>query len=293
MCVAPATSEFEEAVIFVQQHSQTIKEGKATALTYYKRGSAYQQLRALEAALRDYDAALNCTPPLETAQLAALHDNRNTCLRQLSRYGEAIAAGMEAVRLMPDHARYHTNLGFVRYWSQDFDAALADLNCAIELDNDESWAYGYRGMIYTLNGNPEKAIEDFSYVINPGGAMALLFLWRAQAYYQVGQYENAEIDCSSAIEISKYDDWRLWAQRGWSRYQQNKLVDALGDFNESISMQPNHYSYLGRALVFRALGAGAAAEVDTAKYVKLHPQGAIAAFQEMAFYLRKREQVAV
>jgi tetratricopeptide (TPR) repeat protein len=293
MCVAPTTTEFEAAVRAMQQHTAEIKVGGATALIYFQRGSALQQLRALDAALKDYASALSFDPPLDEKSQAALQDNRNTCLRQLSRYDEAIAAGMEAIRLHPDNARYHTNLGFVRYWSGDYEAALSNLERALELEPNEWWAYGYRGMIYAMIGKSENAVDDFTIVIDTGGAMALLYLWRAQAHFQSGAFESAEADATIAIDTTDRDDYRMWAQRGWARLNQGKLVEALGDFNESIAMHSDGYTYLGRALVYRALDAQHAAEIEMQKFVNLHPQGALAALQEFAYYVEKNSKVLV
>lgn len=291
MCVAPETSDFADTVHSLQHYTEHINNGEASAILYLKRGTAYQQLRALEAALKDYDRALAFDPPLDRISQATVQDNRNTCLRQLSRYSEAIDAGREATRLAPDTARYHTNLGFVLYWSGDYDAALKSLERALGLDKDEAWAYGYRGMIYSLTGRPELAIKDFNIVIGTGSAMSMLYSWRAQTYLQLGNYEAAETDSNTGIERSEHDDWHLWALRGWARYEQDKLADALGDFNESIAMHPDHYAYLGRALIYRVLGADDAAEIDTDKFVQSHPQGAIAALQEAAYHLQKGNRV--
>ena len=69
------------------------------------------------------------------------------------------------------------------------------------------------------------------------------------------------------------------------------MADAIGDFNESIAMHPDHYAYLGRAMAYRALGAESAAEIDIDKFVQTHPQGAIAALQEAALHLQKGSKV--
>lgn len=279
--------EFAETFRLLQECTTAILSGQATALTYVQRGGAYRRLHSLAAAVEDYGTAITFEAPLDPAHLAQAHDSRGECYRELSRYAEAIADGELAVRLAPDQSRYRMNLGHVRYWAGDYQGALADLNHAIELNPAEGWAYGYRGRVHRALNREAQAIADFSKALEAHQAEPLLYGWRAEAYLRLGGYREAEADCSTGLILDP-SDWRLWACRGWARYKGlDSLAEALGDFIQSLQLGADPDSYLGRALVYHALGADNAAASDFSVFIACHPAGAAAGLREVASILAK------
>ena len=208
--------EFTKAVRLLQKYTGLIQAGKATANTYFQRGTIHQQLRMLEAALKDYDAALSAHPTLDTQTLALIFDSGNTCQRDLGRYHEAVIAGREAVRLAPHQWEYHVNLVISQYGAGDYEGTLADVDAALELCPDNS---------------------------------------------------------------------QLWSLRGWSHYQLGDLESALDEFNESLIKEEIANTFLGRGLVYYAVGHEVAAQADFDQFASLHPAGPDAASRELARYI--------
>jgi tetratricopeptide (TPR) repeat protein len=199
----------------------------------------------------------------------------------LHRYAEAIADAEQAVQRAPAIAAYHVDLGYARFWAKDYPAALADLDRAVALDAAQPWTFGYRGRVQRALGRLEAAVADYSQAIALDATEMLFFLWRAQAYAAAGQHAEAEADCTAGLALAG-GDARLWAERGWARWQPGvDLLGALSDFTESLHLRPSALAYLGRGLVHRALNHAADAERDFTQFVQRHAVGPIAAIRQL------------
>ena len=282
MCVSAGTQDFTDTVNLLNEGNRQITSGTATAITYLRRGGTMQSMRSLQAAVEDYTRAITFDPPLPADKLAIAYDSRSRTLVQLNRHDEAITDSLTAIRLMPDHGAYYTNLGHARLWAGDVEAALADLTTALRLDAEEWWAHGYRGQAHLLLGNPELAIIDLTVVIERAQPASSLMYWtRARAYLTCGGFREAEADCTSGLQSDRHD-WHLWMWRAYARYRLGNLEGALGDYMEGLILNREPGGLLGRALVYRELGIEHAAIADMVEFVKLHPSGPLAALGELA-----------
>ena len=63
------------------------------------------------------------------------------------------------IKFYPTFAYAYDNRGFCKYKIGKLDAALKDINYALELDASNSYAYKYLGLIYSEIGDKAKAIE--------------------------------------------------------------------------------------------------------------------------------------
>src|SRR5258708_30162472 len=95
------SGEFKDAIRLLQQYSALINAGKTSAKNYLNRGKVHQQLRMLEAALRDYAAALAKTPTRNAKTHALVYNFSNIFQRELWRYRAAVIAGYASLRLPP------------------------------------------------------------------------------------------------------------------------------------------------------------------------------------------------
>lgn len=68
------------------------------------------------------------------------------------------------------------------------------------------------------------------------------------------------------------DDWRFYADRGWTYYRQDRLLLALGDLNRALELLPQHpESLVDRAFTLERLGRYEEALEDVARVRKLDP----------------------
>lgn len=290
MCVKRLTLEYEACLRQLSHFTRIIAAGNAPAITWLYRGGCLQQLRDLVGAVRDYDCAIARGAELSPPQLAQVYDSRNVCRRQLNDHAGAITDGERAVALAPDVARYHTNLGFARYWAHDPLGALTDLDRALQLDAEEQWAVGYRGMCYQKLGRHEQAVIDFSRILAYGPDTSYqMLIYRARSYVHLERFALAIADCDEAERRTEEDDYRIYQTRGYAHYCLGQSGAALGDLSRAIAL--NHdlvLAYLWRGLAFRTLGDEAAAAADLAGYATRHPGGQIAALAEIAAMMNEQ-----
>jgi tetratricopeptide (TPR) repeat protein len=285
MCVKPLTDEYDACVRQLAVYTNTIASGHAPAITWLYRGGCLQMLRDLAGAARDYDRAIACGQELAAHELAQVYDSRNVCRRQLSDFAGAIADGEQAVLLHPEMARYFANLGFARMWAGDIATGIADLTHALELDPEEYWAVGYRGMCYQRIGEHERAIDDFSSLLFDPTASYFILLSRANSYVSLERFEEAIADCDAAAERAgeKDEDFRIYTLRGYCHFRLGNLDAALGDLARAVALGTNEAElYLWRGLIYRAIGDEQATTDDLTQFVTRHPGGPAAAFQRLA-----------
>ncbi len=156
------SGEFKDAIRLLQQYSALINAGKTSAKNYLNRGKVHQQLRMLEAALRDYAAALAKTPTRNAKTHALIYNLSNICQRELGRYQEAVVAGYESVRLAPRMVDYQINLALSCYGAGDYEGALSAASNALQLNPDNSELWSLRGWSNYQLGDFAAAHADFS-----------------------------------------------------------------------------------------------------------------------------------
>ena len=107
----------------------------------------------------------------------------------------------------------------------------------VETDNPNLiTAYFNRGLAYHLNGDYDKAIEDFDKVItmNPNDDKA--FYHRGNAHALQNAADKALEDYSQAIQLNP-DDARLYYYRGLAYQEDPAMIDlAVDDFKKAISL---------------------------------------------------------
>ncbi len=95
---------------------------------------------------------------------------------------------------------------------EDFtDVAIADFNKAIELDDQEAYAFAQRGLLYAeKKGDYEQAIADCTKAIEIASAkdyanwvIALAYRTRRKVYLKMGDKEKAEADYATAHQLEE------------------------------------------------------------------------------------------
>ena len=106
--------------------------------------------------LLDRDQAEEALPHCQEAvrlqpNMAALHHNLGNALRQLERYVEARASYLEAMRIDPDLAKAHAHLGLTLMREGQNNDALPWLKRAIELDPTDATFQEFLAELYMEN----------------------------------------------------------------------------------------------------------------------------------------------
>ena len=85
--------------------------------------------------------------------------------------------------------------------SGNLEAAIQDLDNALELDPGNSIAYADRGYIYRRNGRIEEALEHFTNAIKLKPDNAWYYMGRADVHAERGDIENQLLDLNRAISL--------------------------------------------------------------------------------------------
>jgi tetratricopeptide (TPR) repeat protein len=129
----------------------------------------------------------------------AAHLHRGNALLEKKEYDKAIAEYTCAIELNPNFAEAYNNRAYASYSKYDGTGdPLADLNRAIELRPEFLHAYNTRGCVYMAGGEPDKAIADFNRAIQLKPDYARAYRNRANAYLRKGHIWLAVADFERA-----------------------------------------------------------------------------------------------
>jgi len=133
----------------------------------------------------------------------------------------------------------------------NFYAAIQQFAKAIELNTQYVEAYHHRGKAYAANQNLDEALNDLTHAVRLNPQYADAYASRGQMLYDKQEFRSAIADYTSAIELSSPDKHRYYVSRGMARLRLGAILEAYGDFNEALRLNPRYapaYGSRGLAL---------------------------------------------
>jgi tetratricopeptide (TPR) repeat protein/membrane protease YdiL (CAAX protease family) len=132
--------------------------------------------------------------------------------------------------------------GVADYKASNFNQAIANLTRAIQLGDDSSSVYTYRGNAKFMKGDLAGAISDYSMaiVLNPKDSTS--FFDRGFVKHRNSDFEGAIADYDDAIALNPKDS-RAYDDRGLAKVGEEKLDEAIADFSSAIELNPTNSSY--------------------------------------------------
>jgi tetratricopeptide (TPR) repeat protein len=109
-----------------------------------------------------------------------------------------------AVQTQPDNPWAYQQRGVAYYNLGMYDKAIADLSKTISMAPKAEEAHVYRARCYLLQKNYEKAIPDYEATLSSKHPY-FGYRGRGICYYQLGEYQKAADDFTSALEIRPRD----------------------------------------------------------------------------------------
>ncbi|GGA07042.1 serine protease [Okeania sp. KiyG1] len=313
--------DYEEAIADI---NKALVLNPGNAFTYTLKGQIYTRKEDYAQAIEYFDRAIEAEPDFATAYaergfVYAKQGNRQKFTEYLEK----------ALRLQPDHGdlyrirgngyfalkekqkgiddydnaikfssdlqasahQYYNWRAQALYHLEDYEAALTDVNKAIELKPNYALYYTNRGDAYFKMGEKQKAIESYNKAISldPESAHERYNV-RAQALYQLEDYEAALADYNKAIEL-KPDHALYYANRGDAYFQIGEKQKAIESYNKAISLDPEsaHELYISRGNIFLSLGDYEAALADYNKAIELKPDNALYYGERGALYFQQQK----
>jgi tetratricopeptide (TPR) repeat protein len=165
---------------------------------------------------------------------------------------------------------------------QNYDAAIADADAAIQLDPGYADAYYYRGFAHEEAGHTAEAERDFDLAIKAGLQPGIAFRAAGRLKFVGGDYAGAYDDFAAIVKADP-DDAEAWRLLGAAAAVLERFDVAEQDFTKALTLNPeDHKAFSGRGYVryFTSRYAEAAADLKVALEAK--PEGLKAAFLYLA-----------
>jgi tetratricopeptide (TPR) repeat protein len=174
---------------------------------------------------------------------ASLYVRRAVAMERADRLDAALADFERAVQLDPGSVRARTGLGWTLQNLDDGRRALSELTAAIQLDRTAAWAWIARAMAHHYSLEEREALPDLDEAIGLDPTCAELYLTRGRVHFLANRPEEAIKDFHEAIRIDPKHT-QGWIDRGWWYLQSQLLTEAIADFTEAIRLRlDDHVAY--------------------------------------------------
>jgi tetratricopeptide (TPR) repeat protein len=207
-----------------------------------------------------------------------------TTWRQVGHWKDSISLYDHTLGITDHNALIHSDRGIAYASRGAYDRAIMDFTKVIEIDSKNWSAYINRGLAFSSLGKYAEAIADFDKAIeiDPGSAEG--FNARGVAYNSLGKYAQAEADFDEAIEIDPHYA-EAYNNRGVALDNLGKRDLSIGDYTRAIEINPTYATaYKNRAADYGILGSYSQAIADFNRAIELNPVYARAFYQRGAVY---------
>jgi TonB family protein len=240
------------------QLNALIAEPNPDTATFILRGAALLAMGKAAEAGSDFTKATE----LDSNSKLAL-TGRGACYRMIKKseqavadFTSALAAPAPAVGSQPGEAE-HILINALR---KGLAWPFPDLKTAL---------LGLRGTAYFYLKKYDKALEDFTAIIDANPKFAPAYNARGLTYLETNQAAKAEIEFNKAIELDDKSA-KYYEARGRLYETQEKYDKALADLNRAVSLNPQCAAcYWTRGLVYEATGEAIAASQNMQKAAAL------------------------
>lgn len=177
-----------------------------------KTGIAYHQMLELDAAKKYYDKAIKMKP-----DYAEAHNNLGTVHYARKSYRRAVNQYKKALRYSPNSASIHSNLGTAYFARKNYNQAMEEYELALSLDPEVFEHKSAAGVLLQ-----ERAVEE----------RARFHYYQAKLYAKRGMNERALLCLRKAIEEGYKDREKMPDEPEFAGLKE------LPEFKEILAWQP-------------------------------------------------------
>jgi tetratricopeptide (TPR) repeat protein len=257
-------------------------------LALYHRGDMKEAIGDLNEAIAR-DSALKPDPNF--------YFNRGNARLAKQETDKAMSDFAEAKRIAPGEPRYAHAVGLAYQQSEGCEeAALAQFECALELDanhtpslyhrglmlhrlrrldeaekvfgdilrttQDDRLVYESRGLVYQDLRKHLSAVDDFTVALQLDPAIGENYYHRGESLLRLGDLEGAIDDFAQAVQL-KYTDPLVFNARGMTKRALGHLDEAIHDLTDAVQFNPKNVEFLlNRAACFMDVDDPGSAEQD-------------------------------
>jgi len=225
------------------------------------RGDVRAESGDLEAALSDFNRAIECSPGGSRA-----YRNRALLKYRLGDYSGSIVDYNTTLLIDTSDAISYLNRGLAKEKVEDMAGALSDYNATLKVDPGFAEAYNNRGSLRSIIGEHDKAMLDYNKAIELKPGFGSAYANRAKLYNKLGMFNKSLSDISTALTLG-FTHPELYFEQGYALYNSREFHTAIESFTTCIQLQnDNSDAYLYRAYAKNILEDfhGAVSDLDIA-----------------------------
>jgi len=231
------------------------------------KGASLTTLGLHQEAIDCYRQALKLNP-----NLAGTHNNLGVTYKAQGRLDEAVREYQEALRLNPDYAGAHNNLG-VTYKAQGrLDGAIREYRKALRLSPDYAEAHYNLGLAYKAQGRLDEATKEYQEALKLNPELAEAHNDLGNAYAEQGWLYGAMKEYQEALRLNP-NNAEVHNNLGNAYAEQGRLDEAIGEYQEALRLNPGYvmaHNNLGLAYAEREMLDEAIGEYQEA--LRLSPE---------------------
>jgi tetratricopeptide (TPR) repeat protein len=193
----------------------------------------------LDGAIAEFRDAIRIKP-----DDAAAHQNLGVALRDKRQLDEAIAEYREAIRLKPDFARAHTNLGNALADKGELDRAIAEFRKAIDLDPKHALPHNNLGNALRGKKDLDGAMAEYRKAIDLDRKNAFAHYHLGLALRAKGRLDDAIAAHREAIRLKPDFAWahcnlgNALVHQGRHKEAEAAYREAVTTYHEAIRLAP-------------------------------------------------------
>ena len=226
-----ALRQFDKQEYFAQ-YQPLIERSKSNILKsryYYRWGRTVAKLNQHRDAITQYKKALDTNPKHVWSRIMLGHE-----LIQVQESTEALTECETLLELTPassdnTKAAVHALCGLAQIALNQREAGTKNCQKALELSENEDWAYWCLGDVLVLQNQPEEAVKQYEAAVNVKPENAFYRYKWGQALAQLKQYDAAITQFEKAVELDKDGEIGKQAQA---------KIEALKDEKSPITDSP-------------------------------------------------------
>jgi len=211
----------------IKDYTAALKINPAYREAYWSRAIVYGAIRNVRGSINDYKKALALTPSEDYVNRATLYCNIAANEGMMGQTDSALMHDSTAIRINPGYARAYNLRGHLYESINKFPEAITYYTRAIDNykgDDPKMISYWYTDLADAKSNNQQlkEAINDYSLALKLNPDNGVAYWNRGGAYHRHQDYELAAADYSKAMNYYKDDKENL------SKLYEDRARDELG-----------------------------------------------------------------
>lgn len=231
-------------------------------------------------------------PPPESAGMKESElINKGISLASLGLIDEAIKQYKEGLRINPENAPAHNNLGNAFAQKGLFAGAIREYREAVKIDPDYTMAYYNLGMTLFKRGLLDEAIREYRNALKIDKEFTEAYVGLGMALFKKGMFDETIKAYKEALRINPWYA-EAYHNLGIALFSKGLIDEAVDAYNEALRIKPEYaevYQNLGTALFQKGLFNEAVREYR--KAIAIKPEYA-EAYYNMGISLLKSGQLS-